>query len=693
MSTVIGFIILIALGVLVYKLVLKPVFRSLGRSGKDSLEAWQRQEIEADKQWLAQLGPSHERRIPAIERLFEDRTATLSSTYCVSWKRFKEDREMTDADRKGKKRAQVDARVLMTVSRNLAGLDNRERTYLRVAELLNSADDGSRRQYRHWRTALLFGDGKGNVSNVSWNGLPLSNSTFDEAVAAAAKYADLNVDKTINFVHERASQVLASADGGPYHRAVLGELTAAITPGGGGSWLKASDIVPDKSPYERKNPYYPLSIGTLADGSPLTYSGEGSMVTIAPPGSGKTECNVYPNLLNWPGPAIVLDISGEIYDKTAEWRRQNVGPVFKFSPLEPEDSAKYNPLTCVNSHPDFIWEDCRLLAEMMIVPSLSNEPFWENEARTVLTAAIAYVCYSNDPGDRPMHAVLDILHGGETWDRMVLGLKAAVDVRVMTQHATSLKSMNEKTRASVLQTARSSLGAWAGERVARSTLRSDWRPEDLRDGSNPTVYIYIKPNEVDAYLSLLRVFIGQHIRVLTGGDVPKKGSPPILVMLDELPRLRYMAPIDEALSIGRKYGLRLWMFAQSIGQFQTAYENADGMLGSCAVRIFMNPSGADGLAEKISEELGYVESVNDNSRRRLVEAAELAGPAYEHLQIVLARGSKPASVTKNYAWKNDELKRRMDLGEDLGSRDQSNGDPRGRSVSALPLDTQPANQG
>lgn len=685
MSTVIGFIILIALGVLVYKLLLKPVFRFLGRSGEDSLEAWQRQEIEADKQWLAQLGPSHERRIPAIERLFEDRTATLSSTYCVSWKRFKEDREMTDADRKRKKRAQVDARVLMTVSRNLAGLDNRERTYLRVAELLNSADDGSQRQYRHWRTALLFGDGKGNVSNVSWNGLPLSNSTFDEAVAAAAKYADLNVDKTINFVQERASQVLASADGGPYHRAVLGELTAAITPGGGGAWLKASDIVSDRSPYKLHEPYYPLSIGTLADGTPLTYSGEGSMVTIAPPGSGKTECNVYPNLLNWTGPAIVLDISGEIYDKTAEWRRQNVGPVFKFSPLEPADSAKYNPLTSVNSDPDFIWEDCRLLAEMMIVPSLSKDPFWENEARTVLTAAIAYVCYSNDPGERPMHAVLDILYGGEPWDRMILGLKAALDVRVMTQHATSLKAMNEKTRASVLQTARSSLGAWAGERVARATVRSDWRPEDLRDGSNPTVYIYIKPNEVDAYLSLLRVFIGQHIRVLTGGDVPKKGSPPILVMLDELPRLRYMAPIDEALSIGRKYGLRLWMFAQSIGQFQTAYENADGMLGSCAVRIFMNPSGADGLAEKISEELGYVESVNDNSRRRLLEATELTGPAYEHLQIVLARGSKPASVTKNYAWKNDELKRRMDL----GSLDLANGGARADLAPAPLLETRP----
>jgi type IV secretion system protein VirD4 len=171
------------------------------------------------------------------------------------------------------------------------------------------------------------------------------------------------------------------------------------------------------------------------------------------------------------------------------------------------------------------------------------------------------------------------------------------------------------------------------------------------------------PHEVETYLSLLRVFIGQHIRLLIGGPVPPRDAPPILVMLDELPRLRYMPPVDEALNIGRKYGLRLWMFAQSVGQLQTAYPNADGMLGSCAVRIFMNPSGADGLAERLSEELGYVDSLNDNSRRRMVEAAELAGPSYKDLQVVLSRGTKPAVVRKDFAYASPELSRRMNMAQ------------------------------
>jgi type IV secretion system protein VirD4 len=320
---------------------------------------------------------------------------------------------------------------------------------------------------------------------------------------------------------------------------VINESFEALSQGGS-KWLRSTKVA--GTIFEHHGGYA-LHIGAFDDGIPLTYSGEGSMITIAPPGSGKTQCNVFPNLLTWTGPAVVLDISGDIFENTSKWRSENVGPVYKFSPLEPEASHCYNPLTFVRQEPDFIWEDSRLLAEMMIVPSSSNDPFWENEARTALTAAIAYICYSNPPENRPMHQVLDIMYGGEPWADMLVGLKLAADVRAMMQNGTALAAMNEKTLGSVLQTARSSLSAWAGERIARATARSDWNPADLRDGSNPTIYIYIRPNEVESYLSLLRVFIGQHIRVLTGGNVPPRGSPPILFMLDELPRLRNMPPL------------------------------------------------------------------------------------------------------------------------------------------------------
>lgn len=601
---------------------------------------------------LSALGKDVIERVQAINAIYEAKTATIRATYFST---------LVGIEQKGQ-RAGKPGYLFFRVSRSLTGMSNREREYLRIVELLNVGNNGTFEQAIRWKADLLWGDGEGTIGegfqrrNVGLGAVPTAYNptTFTEWM-----HTHSSVDHTIGAIQQNLNRISTMPNLQPAYRALIDELQGKVATPGGGEWLKPTDL--PSTIFATTSPHA-LHIGSFQNnGGAMQYSGEGSMVTIAPPGSGKTQCNVFPNLLMWKGPAIVLDISGDIYEHTAGWRAANVGPVYKFSPLEPEESHKYNPLTFVRRDPDYLWEDARLLAEMMIVPAFSNDPFWENEARTALTAAIAYVCYFNEPHERPMHAVLDVLFGGDAWDDMVKGLRMAIDVRTMGQHATALSSMNEKTLSSVLQTARSSLSAWTGERIARATSRSDWNPLDLRDGSNPTIYIYIRPNEVEAYLSLLRVFIGQHIRVLTGGAVPERGAAPILIMLDELPRLRYMAPVDEALNIGRKYGLRLWMFAQSVGQFQAAYENADGMLGSCAVRVFMNPSGADGIAEKISEELGYVDSIHDGTRKRLVEAADLAGPKYKDLQIVLGVGTKPAVVVKDFAWRHPELSRRMGI--------------------------------
>jgi type IV secretion system protein VirD4 len=612
-----------------------------------NLKQTARKQKDMTRAWLTSLGRDHTQRVGSINAMFEERRATLTGMALFSLD-LKGQAVMSSTSMIGL------AHISFVVSRNLAGMDNREREYLRIVELLNIAADGTNSWYNQMRIALLLGDGKG--MRTEWKAVSSTRFKGDYERVVANVFG--TVDLTVNLIQQHITYLDQQPNLPPAYRSIVNEAKDRITPAGGGAWLKPAEL---EGTVFASTSEHKLCIGTFQDGSMLSYSGDGSMVTIAPPGSGKTQCNVFPNLLLWGGPAIVLDISGDIYEHTAAWRAANVGPVYKFNPLDPEDSHKYNPLTFVRQEPDYIWEDSRLLAELMIVPSGAADPFWENEARTVLTSAIAYVCYSNSPDKRPMYAVLDVLFGGKPWNDMILGLKMAVDVRVMTQHATSLSEMNEKTLGSVLQTARSSLGAWTGERVARVTARSDWNPLDLRSGVNPTIYISVRPNEVEAYLSLLRVFIGQHIRVLTGGAVPPRDASPILVMLDELPRLRYMAPVDEALNIGRKYGLRLWMFAQSVGQFQTAYPNADGMLGSCAVRIFMNPSGADGLAERLSEELGYVDSLNDNSRKRLVDAADLAGPSYKDRQIVLAMGTKPAIVRKDFAFAHPELKLRMSL--------------------------------
>src|SRR5439155_13494433 len=148
-------------------------------------------------------------------------------------------------------------------------------------------------------------------------------------------------------------------------------------------------------------------------------------------------------------------------------------------PLDAAHSHAYNPLVSIRQDADFLWEDARFLADMMIVPSGASDPFWENTSRDILTAAIAYVCDQNAPAERPMSKVMDIVYG-IGWDDMLLALKANVAVQAMRQTGHSLAVMEKKTRDSALKTAQSSLSAWQGERLARVTRTSDWNPSELR---------------------------------------------------------------------------------------------------------------------------------------------------------------------------------------------------------------------
>ena len=238
----------------------------------------QRAETEFMQKWLAYLGPNDALRVQGINTLFEERTATVYATHY--------------ADLSQKENWQY---VFFTVTRSLASMNFRELTFLRLAELLNSAYNGSHEQYRRWRAALIWGDGKGSTD--SWQTNLEKCSSIEQAVTQALP----KVDATFNAMQQELRRFLSRQDLPRDFRTMLEEFAEQVTPAGGAGWLKPSEIA--TSPF-RPQSNYELFIGSFPDGTPLTYSGEASMVTIAPSGTGKTQCNVIPNLLyvDWASP-------------------------------------------------------------------------------------------------------------------------------------------------------------------------------------------------------------------------------------------------------------------------------------------------------------------------------------------------------------------------------------------------------
>ncbi|WLB57443.1 type IV secretory system conjugative DNA transfer family protein [Bradyrhizobium japonicum] len=405
----------------------------------------------------------------------------------------------------------------------------------------------------------------------------------------------------------------------------------------------------DSALFSEEGGPYALPLGKQSTGKTLYYVGETSLLTVAPSGKGKTQCHILPTLARYRGPAIVLDIKSECFEHTAEWRKANVGPVIRFNPVEPEQSSRYNPLAFVDDTPDELWESSRFLADLLVVTNNKTDLSWESQGRDLVTLLIAYVTAMHDVEERHMARVLDFVAtiGLEDMLAMVSASDSPFPSSMRRIAARMLQMMRNapKQFEGVLSGASQHLQLWEGSKLERATSASDWKPEDFTTAPYPTLYLCIPPNAIDTYAPILRVIIGQHVRRLMRTD--HKTSAPILFLLDELPRLGRMAPIREALEVGRSYGIKLWMVAQYPEQLTAAYaEVGEGMMESCDVRMYMNPTAA--TADRLAKAFGKSRNVLDSSRKQMLEAAEILGPGHRDSIFVLAANELPQILQKDF---------------------------------------------
>ena len=615
-------------------------------------ERQRKEDQQQEKQRLEQVWERARAGEAGIRRFYENPMNTLD------WTTQEVQYSYDKKDRNGKiigKHIQLHMDCIR-ISRPLSAMSKAEIEVLKYTDILKSYEALSDDDFNKIKLAIMYNDGHCDKSapNMTWDpAFAHANGIRNDADAIHFQLKRWNCETkapAIPLFLSKFSTLERTSPDSPLAKEIKARLI------GGNNWQVEADASEAAFAFGEGTPTS-LFLGESELGRRMYFTGEGSLISIAPPGSGKTQCNVLPTLLSYYGPAIVLDVKGECFDKTSVWRKTNVGPVYRFSPLDYQSSAKYNPLAFIDNDQDVLWEDCKLLAELLVVPADKNDPSWENRARDVLAGVIAWLVRHKGEAERTMGKIVDVF-SKIGWDSFLEDSKYTFEIPPLSRLANALAVMPEKQLEGVLDAGRRHLAVWEGARVERVTSSSDWSPAIFREGSNPTIYICVSPNEIEAYAPLLRVIFAQHIRALMK-KLPSKVDKPILFMLDELPRLGPMKPVEEALEVGRQYGIKLWMFAQSLGQLEGSYSNAQGMVGSCALRIYMNPSSHDGTAQRVSEELGYKESILDGTRMLLVEPTTLTGPDYKDWQIIFGRNSKPAKVRKVFAFNSEPFVSRM----------------------------------
>jgi type IV secretion system protein VirD4 len=451
------------------------------------------------------------------------------------------------------------------------------------------------------------------------------------------------VPKKLDELSEQITSLIRAQRGPDSPAALRAWINQHVDPGPSGT-MPASALFS-----EQRGPYgLPLGVNPTT-GRELFYVGEASLLTVAPPGKGKTQCHVLPTLARYQGPVIALDIKGECYAATSEWRRQHVGPVIMFDPTRPDQSASYNPLAFVSNDPDELWESARFLSDLLVVSQNRTDPTWENQGKDLLTLIICFVVKHHPQEEHVMGSVLNFL-GTIGLDDMLAFVadpehKFPGSMRRVAARFSQMAKLAAKQFEGVLSGASQHLQIWEGPKVERVTSRSDWRPADFRSAPFPSLYLCIPPNAVETYAPILRVIVAQHVRLLMRSAT--KPPAPILFLLDELPRLGHMEPVRQALEVGRSYGIKLWMIAQYADQLIHAYPGVgEGMMESCDVRMYMNPSAS--TADRLSKAFGKKNNIFDGSKGPALEPSEIMGPQHRESIFTLAANEKPMILRKKY---------------------------------------------
>ena len=364
----------------------------------------------------------------------------------------------------------------------------------------------------------------------------------------------------------------------------------------------------------------------------LRHNGPEHVLAFAPTRSGKGVGLVIPTLLAWDESAVIYDIKGENWAKTAGFRASRGQLCFKFSPVEEGTSSRFNPLAEVRLFTPRDVSDAQNVADMIIRSGEDSpmERHWEDSAASLTTGMILHACYTAAAEDRV--ACLADLSGlftrpgvefRETLNEMIsyqhdadyrhgwrtpTGLKTSTHP-VVSEKAQEMLDKESKELSGVLSTAKTALALYSDPLVARNTAASDFTINDLVNDERPvSLYLVVPPSDKIRLRRLIRLMFTMVVNRLTermafDGSEQKRNKHRLLFLIDEFPSLNRMEIFADALSYMAGYGLKAYLITQDIRQIVDAYGQNESIVSNCHVRIAFAPNQVD-TAELLSKMTG-----------------------------------------------------------------------------------------
>lgn len=383
------------------------------------------------------------------------------------------------------------------------------------------------------------------------------------------------------------------------------------------------------------------------EGREIGWGDDRHVVTVAGSRAGKSSTVLVPNLLRYPGSALVLDPKGELARATAQAREAMGQKVYILDPFGEtgRPSARHNPFDELKeSKREHVTADVALLADALII-SQDKDPHWTDSAKNLIRGLTLHLLSTGEKASirelrRLMNAdpaeldeTLKAMRRSPAYDGAVANVGAAFLGKALA---------GGEELASILSTAQEQTTPL--DDVRTITDASDFRLRDLKE-RKVTIYLVLPGMRMGTHFRWLRVVIQQALAAMELSNA--KPEYPVLFLLEEFPTLGYMRSIETAAGFVAGFGVKLWTVLQDFSQLKTQYEKSwETFLGNAGViQAFGNVDLT--TTEYLSKRLGNLTVVE--TQHVHVSGASMAHGDLgqrEHLRHV--RLLEPDEITRHF---------------------------------------------
>lgn len=324
-----------------------------------------------------------------------------------------------------------------------------------------------------------------------------------------------------------------------------------------------------------KGAYSPRDKNTWGKGGAmplLRYDGgnTGHALLVGGAGAGKTTSTGVPTCLSWMDSICYLDPAQEV-GEVVRAAREAMGRRVIF--LDPDAQFGFNALDWIDTSKPSAQTDIKSVATWLVgekpkskQSGSGKDEYFQDAATNLVEVILSWVLYSEifDQRERTLKTVRKIL--AKPMDELQAELKIIHDhapTPLIAELSGPLCGIASGQWSGVVGSADNATQWLSNDSLSRLVSGEDFSTDDFVSG-NLDIFVQIPLKTLSSTPGVARIVIGSLLNAVY--ERQGLGKRRVLFMLDECYQLGFMAALEKARDAGRKFGISLYPFYQSVGQ-------------------------------------------------------------------------------------------------------------------------------